>query len=44
MAGPHAPREFLDGSVAARLSHHQHRPVIVVAVSVVDWKAGAWGE
>lgn len=31
--------EFLDGSVAFRLSHHQHRPVLVVPLSVVDWKS-----
>lgn len=32
-------REFLEGSVAVRLSHHQHRPVLVVPLQVVDWKA-----
>lgn len=32
-------REFLAGSVAVRLSRHQHRPVIVVPLAVVDWKA-----
>lgn len=31
-------REFVDGSVAMQLTHHQHRPVIVVPTSVVDWK------
>lgn len=37
-------REFLEGSVAVQLSHHQHRPVLVVPLSVVDWKAQiAWG-
>jgi nucleotide-binding universal stress UspA family protein len=35
-------REFLDGSVAFRLSHHQHRPVLVVPLEVVDWKATLW--
>lgn len=34
-------RDFLDGSVAVRLSRHQHRPVITVPVEVVDWKATA---
>lgn len=32
-------REFLNGSVSVRLSRHQHRPVIIVPVEVVDWKA-----
>ncbi len=27
------------GSVAAHLVHHQHRPVLVVPVAVVDWQA-----
>lgn len=31
-------KEFLEGSVAAHLSHHQHRPVLTVPLSVVDWK------
>ena len=30
-------REFLDGSVALRLGQHQHRPVLVVPLRVVDW-------
>lgn len=30
--------ELIDGSVAVHLSHHQHRPVVVVPLSVVDWK------
>lgn len=34
-------REFVEGSVAVRLGHHQHRPVLVVPLSVVDWKARA---
>ena len=34
-------REFLAGSVALHLTRHQHRPVIVVPVAVVDWKAPA---
>lgn len=34
-------REFLSGSVAVRLSRHQHRPVITVPMEVVDWKAPA---
>lgn len=31
-------RELLEGSVAAHLSHHQHRPVLTVPLAVVDWK------
>ena len=30
-------REVLEGSVAVRLTHHQHRPVLVVPLRVVDW-------
>ena len=36
-------REALGGSVAVRLTHHQHRPVLVVPLQVVDWKAHPWG-
>ena len=32
-------REFLAESVALGLSRHQHRPVLIVPVAVVDWKA-----
>lgn len=35
-------REFMDGSVAVHLSHHQHRPVLVVPLSVVDWQTPLW--
>lgn len=31
-------REIWSGSVALRLTRHQHRPVITVPVEVVDWK------
>lgn len=31
-------REFAEGSVALRLSRHQHRPVLVIPVQVIDWK------
>ncbi|MCL2465983.1 MAG: universal stress protein [Micrococcales bacterium] len=31
-------RRLLNGSVATHLSHHQHRPVLVVPLRVVDWK------
>lgn len=31
-------REFVRGSVSLGLSHHQHRPVMVVPLEVVDWK------
>jgi len=34
----HHMRELLEGSVAAHLSHHQHRPVLTVPLAVVDWK------
>lgn len=30
--------ELLEGSVSLHLSHHQHRPVLVVPLAVVDWK------
>lgn len=50
IVGTHAPgvrasiREFVDGLVAVHLAHHQHRPVLVVPLSVVDWKEQiAWG-
>lgn len=36
-------REVLAGSVAARLTHHQHRPVLVVPLRVVDWTTDPWG-
>ena len=37
-------RDFVDGSVGVQLAHHQHRPVLVVPLSVVDWKEQlAWG-
>ncbi len=32
-------REFLAGSVALRLTRHQHRPVLIVPLDIVDWKA-----
>lgn len=30
-------RGVLEGEVATHLSHHQHRPVLVVPLRVVDW-------
>ena len=33
-------REFFEGSVAVHLAQHQHRPVLIVPLSVVDWKFG----
>lgn len=37
-------REFLDGALALKLAQHQHRPVLAVPLSVVDWKAPMpWG-
>lgn len=35
-------REAIGGSLAVRLSHHQHRPVLVVPLSVVDWATPLW--
>jgi nucleotide-binding universal stress UspA family protein len=35
-------REVVEGSVAVQLSHHQHRPVLVVPLSVVDWQTPLW--
>ncbi len=43
VVGAHTPgmsgrwHDVVDGSVGARLAHHQHRPVLVVPLSVVDW-------
>ena len=31
-------KELVEGSVAAHLTHHQHRPVLTVPLGVVDWK------
>ncbi|WP_435917047.1 universal stress protein [Cutibacterium sp. V947] len=31
-------QDFVSGSIATNLSHHQHRPVLVVPIAVVDWK------
>lgn len=36
--GGHRLHHFLEGSVASHLSHHQHLPVLVVPLAVVDWK------
>jgi len=33
-------REFFDGSVAVRLAHRQHRPVVVVPLSPVPFEQG----
>ena len=33
--------DFVNGSVSMQLSHRQHRPVVVVPVSVVDWEGRA---
>ncbi|MDU0968126.1 MAG: universal stress protein [Actinomycetaceae bacterium] len=30
--------DFVNGSIASNLAHHQHRPVLVVPTEVVDWK------
>jgi nucleotide-binding universal stress UspA family protein len=34
-------REFFAESVALHLTRHQHRPVIIVPLAVVDWRAPA---
>lgn len=34
-------RQIVEGSVAYHLTQHQHRPVVSVPLSVVDWKAVA---
>lgn len=34
-------REIVEGSVAAHLAHHQHRPVLTVPLRVVDWSEGS---
>lgn len=45
VVGTHRPglsgraHEVLETSLAVRLTHHQHRPVLVVPLSVVDWHA-----
>lgn len=36
--GEHRLHHFLEGSVGSHLSHHQHLPVLVVPLAVVDWK------
>jgi nucleotide-binding universal stress UspA family protein len=36
--GGHRVHHLLDSSVATHLSSHQHRPVLVVPLAVVDWK------
>lgn len=35
-------REMVEGSVAVGLARHQHRPVLVVPLRVVDWAERAW--
>ena len=37
----HRLADFVNGSVSMQLSHRQHRPVLVVPVSVVDWEGRA---
>lgn len=37
----HRWQEFVGTSMAARLSQHQHRPVLVVPLRVVDWHAAS---
>lgn len=40
-SGRHRVRDFVNESVSVQLSHRQHRPVVVVPLTVVDWKARA---
>ncbi len=35
-------REFFEGDVGLRLSRHQHRPVLIVPLEVVDWRETHW--
>lgn len=37
----HRIADFVNGSVSMQLSHRQHRPVVVVPVTVVDWEGKA---
>lgn len=37
----HRIADFVNGSVPVQLSHRQHRPVVVVPVTVVDWEGRA---
>ena len=45
VVGTHEPgvssrwHDLLEGSIGGRLAHHQHRPVLVVPLTVVDWHA-----
>ncbi len=34
----------MDGSVAVRLTHHQHRPVLIVPLEVIDWRPATGAE
>lgn len=40
-SGHHRLHDFVNESVSVQLSHRQHRPVLVVPLTVVDWKARA---
>ena len=40
-SGAERMREFFAASVAVQLTRHQHRPVIIVPLAVVDWRAPA---
>jgi nucleotide-binding universal stress UspA family protein len=35
---PHRSADFVNGSVSIQLAHRQHRPVLVVPLTVVDWE------
>lgn len=48
VVGTHSPHassrwhDFIEGSMAAHLAHHQHRPVLMVPLKVVDWHTTPW--
>lgn len=39
--GHHHLRDFVRQSISVQLAHHQHRPVLVVPLEVVDWEGRA---
>ncbi len=39
--GHHHIRDFVRESISVQLAHHQHRPVLVVPLEVVDWEGQA---
>lgn len=39
--GHHHIRDFVRESISVQLAHHQHRPVLVVPLEVIDWEGQA---